>query len=166
MSYSRIEKRRYAHKASKHGAHRARLILDEADRTGIMLSLGLALVEQESGFQNVFGHDGVRNPVRGGPVTKDRYLAYKHYRKAGYGMQGVGLTQLTWYSFQDRADALGGCWKPRWQLRVGFEVLAANIRQHGQHAGIAAYNGSGPAAQHYADQVIARQRAWHAVLVA
>jgi len=24
------------------------------------------------------------------------------------GMQGVGPTQLTWYAFQDQADALGG----------------------------------------------------------
>ena len=57
-----------------------------AREVGLALPLACALLEQESsGGHNVFGHDAVSNPVRGGVVTKDRYLEYKHYRQLGLG---------------------------------------------------------------------------------
>ena len=50
----------------RHGA----LIVAEAERAGLSLSLACALVEQESSFRNVFGHDGVRNPIpKGGAAA-------------------------------------------------------------------------------------------------
>ena len=131
-------------------------------RAGIPISLGCALVEQESGFRNVFGHDLVRRPqIRGGKVTRARYARYKLLRRTGFGMQGVGLTQLTWFAFQDEADRLGGCWKPTYQLRVGFRILAALIFEHGQSEGIARFNGSGDAADRYSHSVRAKQSRWH-----
>jgi hypothetical protein len=138
------------------------LVVREARNAGIPISLGCALVEQESGFRNVFGHDLVKfGQIRGGKVSRLRYLRYRTLRKLGRGMQGVGLTQLTWFAFQDQADRLGGCWKPTYQLRVGFRLLADLIREHGQVDGIAAYNGAGPAADRYSHQVRSKQSRWH-----
>jgi hypothetical protein len=138
------------------------LVVREARNAGIPISLGCALVEQESGFRNVFGNDPVRTgQIRGGDVTKARYARYKVLRRSGRGMQGVGLTQLTWFEFQDQADKLGGCWKPTYQLRVGFRVLRELIEKHGQADGIAKYNGSGQAAERYSREVRAKQNRWH-----
>ena len=139
-----------------------RLIVAEARRAGIPISLGCALVEQESGFRNVFGHDPVKTgQIRGGKVTRLQYTRYKALRALGRGMQGVGLTQLTWFGFQDEADRLGGCWKPTYQLRVGFRLLHDLIDKHGQADGIARYNGSGEAAERYSREVRAKQSRWH-----
>jgi hypothetical protein len=41
-------------------------------------------------------------------------------------------------------------------MRVGFSHLAEAIRRSGLRAGVAAYNGSGPAAEAYAQEVIQR----------
>ena len=71
-------------------------------------------------------------------------------------MQGVGPCQLTYWTLQDAADALGGCWKPLANMRVGFSHLAEAVRRSGLRAGVAAYNGSGPAAEAYAQAVIER----------
>ena len=137
-----------------------------AARAGIPLSLACAELDQESGGgYNVFGHDPVAPPqIKGGPVTLRRYKLYKEMRKRGLGMQGVGPMQLTYYTLQDKADAAGGCHRPYINMLIGFEQLAALIKEHGRHAGIAAYNGSGPAARRYADQVEQRAAAWHRVL--
>jgi soluble lytic murein transglycosylase-like protein len=151
-----------AYRIKRHGGNYALRIVVEANRAGIPVSLLCAFLEQESGFQNVFGHDAVRNPIKGGPVTKARYLAYRRYRPT-LGMQGVGPGQLTWYAFQDQADALGGCWIPKHNIRVSAGLIRGLLRAHpgNEHAAIARYNGTGPAADAYADSVLARQRAWH-----
>lgn len=54
--------------------------------------------------------------------TEANYREYVRNRTQ-CGMQGVGPTQLTYYTFQDRADQLGGCWRPEINIRVGFESL-------------------------------------------
>jgi soluble lytic murein transglycosylase-like protein len=135
----------------------------EARRAKVPVSLLCAFLTQESGFKNVFGHDAVRNPIKGGPVTKARYLAYKRYRDQGLGMQGVGPGQLTWVGFQDQADKLGGCWKPKHNIRVAAGLIGSLLRAHpgNEHAAIARYNGTGPAAEHYADSVLRLQKVWH-----
>lgn len=140
----------------------ALIIVEEAQRAGIPVSLGFALIEQETGFQNIFGHDPTIF-VGAGKVTKQKYLSYKSRRgpTGRGGMQGVGPGQLTWYATQDAADRLGGCWVPRYNIRVAFTTLEGNIKSKGLHSGIAAYNGTGPAAQRYADTVLARQAKWH-----
>jgi hypothetical protein len=74
--------------------------------------------------------------------------------------------QLTSPGLQDRADALGGCWLPGPNIRVGLEFLAGNIKRRGLCPGAVAYNGSGPAAQRYAADVLARARAWETWLQA
>lgn len=147
-------------KAKRYGAKYAlRIILEARKHPEVPVSLALALVEQESGFSNVFGHDPTIY-VGAGAVTKRKYAAYKLARGTTC-MQGVGPCQLTWYDFQDRADALGGCWVPRHNIAVGLDILAANIRQSGKCRGVARYNGTGVAADRYAREVLAKQAVWH-----
>jgi hypothetical protein len=148
-------------KANRRGAKYSLRIVLECRRANIPVSLGFAFIEQESGFRNVFGHDPVANTVKGGKVTRSRYREYLRQRKAGRGMQGVGPAQLTWYEFQDQADALGGCWVPRHNIRVGFALVASLVKQHGMAKGIEKYNGSGPAAVASSKRVQARQKKWH-----
>ena len=153
-----------ARRARRQGARHVLAILTEARRAGIGPSLALALVQRESDFRNVFGSDPVEPPqLRAAPVTRASYRRYRELRDT-HGTQGVGLTQLTWRPFQDDADAAGGAWKPRVQLRVGFAALAENIRNHGRRAGIAAYNGRGPRAERYALEVLELARNWEPIL--
>lgn len=132
-------------------SHTARLSLSDA----------LATVEAETGFTNVFGHDPVRNPVKGGRVTRARYLYYRVCRRRGMGMQGVGYTQLTWYTYQDQADKLGGCWRPYPNMVVGFRLMRELIAQHGRTHGAARFNGVGDAADAYGRRHSERQEFWH-----
>ena len=116
----------------------------------------------------MFGHDAVANPIpKGSLVTKASFELYRKFRAQGLGAQGVGVTQLTFPPFQDQADALGGCWKVRNQLRVAYQVLADNLAAHGVRGGLAAYNAgspTSPAGLEYAAEVLERRRKWKRVL--
>ena len=121
------------------------------------------LVQESGGGRNVYGHDPTvfaGGPGHGQPneVTEANYREYLRLRgtKGEGGMQGVGPCQLTWWSYQDEADSLGGCWDPLTNMKVGFKRLADNIRRYGLHPGVTAYNGSGAAAEAYATTVVAR----------
>jgi hypothetical protein len=140
-------------------------ILAACKTSGLPLSYGLALVEMESGFKNVFGHDPTRSiPSRwyGTRVTLAKYVYYRARRRLGYGMQGVGPVQLTWYEFQDQADRIGGCRKPYPNMVTGFRILRSHINRLGKEKGAAAYNGTGDAAEDYGRRWVRRQAAWHA----
>lgn len=151
-----------ARTAKKHGANYALRIIMQARKSGIPISLAFALIEQESNFKNVFGHDPSIFSGAGN-VTKKKYQEYKRLRDAQRPrrMQGVGPAQLTWWEFQDRADARGGAWIPKHNISLAFDDLAAQIKAHGLHDGIKAYNGRGPDAERYANQVLAGQKKWH-----
>jgi hypothetical protein len=154
-----------------HGGRYAKELVGEANRVRIPLALACAIVEKETGFQNVYGHDAVRNPIKSPPgglltVTHANYREYLGHRRGGLGNQGVGPMQLTSPGLQDRADALGGCWLPGPNIRVGLEYLAGNIKRLGLRPGVVAYNGSGPAAQRYANDVLTRARTWETWLKA
>jgi hypothetical protein len=151
------------------GDHIATNIVKAARHTGLKISLGCAVLQHESLFKNVYGHDGVRNPIKSPPggvkrVTRANYLIYRGYLKLGMGAQGVGYGQLTYPGFQQQADALGGCWKAGPNIIVSFTGLANNIRAHGEHDGVKAYNGNGPAAEKYAHDVLALSAHWHDLL--
>jgi hypothetical protein len=168
-----LKKARVILRARRYGARYCRKIIRVAEDVGIPIALGFALVEQESSFRNIFGSDPLLKMRWQGPasymfligimgerVTESRYAKYKTLRKAGWGMQGVGLTQLTWYEFQDAADEIGGCWKSEPQLQVGFQLVKSLMDQHGDHTGLARYNGYGPAAELYATSVLQRKDRW------
>lgn len=135
---------------------------------GLSLPLGCSILMQETGGGvNEWGHDPTifvggydqKHNVRyGALVTAASYKAYLVQRGAEGkgGMQGVGPCQLTYYTLQDAADKAGGCEKVLPNLKVGFASLAASIRRDGLRAAVVAYNGSGPAAEAYADTVLAR----------
>lgn len=159
----------YVKVAGQHGcrAGLARIIVNNARRYGVPVSLAFALFEHEAGFQKVFGHDPTIY-VGAGPVTKPKYMGYLSKRRASGNrlMQGVGEGQLTWWETQDLADRLGGCWTAEANVRVALMTLAARIHEYGYVAGIARYNGTGPAAQQYSVLVRSAARWWHDRLAA
>jgi hypothetical protein len=112
------------------------------------ISLGCALVHQESWFRNIMGCDwGSRwtwePPYCQVLVTKGRVKKLIENIEDGGGQNGVGLCQLTDISFVREAEALGGAHIPRNQLDVGFNLLARLIKTYGYYGGVGAYN-AGP----------------------
>src|SRR5262245_33471446 len=146
------------------GASSAPVIVSEAKRAGLPLALALALVDQESGFQNIFGCDlGPRDsaPWCHQEVTKERVGALLRHVKAGGTSNGVGLTQLTSIGFIQQAQAAGGAHKPQAQCQVGFQLLHDLIARHGERVGIGAYNGGeGNPNFDYADSVLELKAKW------
>jgi hypothetical protein len=140
------------------------IIVREAHHSGVPVSLVCAVIEHETHFRNVFGHDRVANPIKSPArglleVTEERYHEYLRHRRLGQGSQGVGPMQLTFPGFQDRADQLGGCWQPGPNIRVGVEVLADHIKRLGLRKGVQAYNGA--PGDDYATAVLNLQGIWH-----
>ncbi len=70
------------------------IVIEEAKREGLRLSLACALLQQESGGgHNVFGHDAGTIFAGAGTVTREKYADYKRQRDANpkrRRMQGVG----------------------------------------------------------------------------
>lgn len=152
-------------RARQHGIHIPVRAYRASRKAGVPFYVTCAFLMQESaGGLNVFGHDP-GNFSGAGVVTRDKYLAYKAARRAGKGMQGVGPMQLTWWEFQDRADALGGCWRPYYNVLAGLEVLHGLHQTYGNW-GTAAYhyNGSGAAAAAYEREMLSRFSYWQSVL--
>jgi hypothetical protein len=132
-------------KARTAGCKRPIIAWTEAERAGVPYYILCAFLEQESsGGRNVFGHDSMNcsDDIKGKRVTKARYEEYKRQRPT-CGMQGVGPMQLTFHSLQDEADALGGCWKPRINIRYGAGLIADYHNESGSwHDAAKRYNGS------------------------
>jgi hypothetical protein len=140
-----------------------------ADASALELAAAAALLVMESGGgRNVWGHDvgdTGGTSVKGAPVTRDAYLAYRAAVARGeIGRQGVGPTQLTNGELQAAADGLGGCWDWVCNARTGFSHLAALIKSYGDREGFRRYNGSGPAAEQYADTALRYLAQWRARL--
>lgn len=138
-------------------------IADKLEHVG--RPLAIAMLEQESGGRNVFGHDPTIYSGAG-KVTEAKYKAYRAWRRGSNNtkMQGVGPLQLTWWQFQDEADAMGGCWKPAINIEYGLRKLDKLIATYGREEGIKRYNGSGAAANAYSLSVRAKADKWAARL--
>jgi hypothetical protein len=145
------------------GVLRAAEVVEIAAGAGLELASAATMLEKESGGgRNVWGHDGVNTGgfyTKGAAVTRESYEVWKPHRSR-LGSQGVGPTQLTYPPLQDQADRLGGCWDWRVNVTVGFRHLAELQRQYGIRGGFRRYNGSGPAAESYADDSMARRAKW------
>jgi len=141
-------------------------ILAESKRESVPLALALALVEQESGFRNIFGCD--LGPKSVAPwchqhVTRVRVQALIAHVENGGTSNGVGLTQLTSIDFIRQAEAEGGAHKVGPQCRVGFRILHGLIERNGERVGIGAYNGGeGNPNLDYAKSVLALRDQWQA----
>ena len=148
---------------TSNGVLRAADVVELAAKAGLELAAAATLLQKETGGgRNVYGHDAVQTGgfyVKGGPVTKANFAKYRAHR-AQLGAQGVGPVQLTLPAFQDRADARGGCHDWRVNALVGFEILSGHITAFGVQNGFRAYNGSGPAAEAYARDAMAKLRVW------
>jgi len=148
------------------GILRAPEVIELAAAAGLDLAAAaVVLLKESGGGNNVWGHDHVviapNTYAPGAIVTKPAYLAYKQAVLAGRaGRQGCGPLQLTWSGYQSQADAAGGCWLWEANVTVGFAALAAHIRNSGMRGGFRDYNGSGPAAEAYADDAVARYLVW------
>jgi hypothetical protein len=155
------------------GILRAADVVSIASTARLDLACAAVLLVKESGRlvngvwtygNNIWGRDGVPTGgayTKGGDVTQTNYAAYRAALKAGTaGRQGCGPTQLTYGPFQDQADSRGGCW--RWEVNaaVGFEQLAALIRQYGEQDGFRRYNGSGSAAEAYGRDAVTKLVDW------
>jgi len=128
-----------------------------AKRTGVGLSLAFALVEQESGFRHIFGHD-YGGPFPGLAVTRSRYRKLvAHIKRGGYS-NGVGFLQITYPVYLIEHP---GLWRKRANLKFGLAVIKNYIKVYGERKGLGAYNG-GPSNPQwdYADLVIWRKRRW------
>lgn len=156
--------------AKRRGANYSLRIIWEARRANCPISLVFAMVEKETGFANVFGHDKTIF-IGAGEVTEEKYRSYKRARdgQRPRRMQGVGPTQLTWWEFQDRADRLGGCWRTNHNIRVGAEIIGSYYNKYKRQgfstktAIILAgrdYNG----AREYGEDLYLRYRKWHSIL--
>jgi hypothetical protein len=153
------------------GIQRAADVVAIAARCGLELAAAATVLVMESGGgANVWGHDDVATGgiyTKGAPVTQAAYLLYRAAVARGeIGRQGVGPCQLTYGPLQDAADKIGGCWDWTANATVGFGHLAALLQRLGPAQGFAAYNGSGPAAQHYGAVAAAHLDTWRAALAA
>lgn len=147
----------------------------EAQRVGCDLAMAcVMLILESSGGRNVFGRDATKcadeqlGYFKGGQVTQASYEAYKA-KRAMCGYNGVGPAQLTFYVWQDRADEMGGCWRPELNVRVGFGLLADYTAAAGQLAAFGLYNGGpqwrkNPAAVGYAIKAMELLPAWQAIV--
>lgn len=150
------------------GMANAAVIVQAAVMEGTDLAVAATLVAGESWGRHVWGHDPVSTGgcyVKGGSVDQANYLAYRAQMRAGkIGRQGCGISQATSAQYQDTADQLGGCWDMLANARSGFRGAQALIRRYGLRDGMRRYNGSGPAAERYADNFMARHATWQSRL--
>lgn len=121
-------------------------------------ALGYALVQQESNFRHIFGHDA-GGLFKGLPVTRSRYRRLRSHLQAngGRGANGVGYTQITYYTYILQNP---GLWKRRANVYFGLGLIATNIRAYGERKGLAVYNGGAGNPQYdYADEVLRKAAA-------
>lgn len=132
-------------------------IVRACKRHGYPVSEAVAVAQQESGFQNVYGHDPTGPDMHGAPVNKRTYGLYRVLRNNGHGQQGVGQYQLTGEAFQESADRAGGCYVNRHNVETAISWLAGMRLLHGPAETFKRYNGS----EAYAVKVTALAAVWH-----
>lgn len=147
------------------GIVRAPEVVELAASASLDIACAATMLEKESrGGYNIWGHDPVPTAnayLPGTEVTRQAYASYAAALAEGRaGPQGVGPTQLTYPPLQRAADSIGGCWDWRCNVLTGFRHLAELHRRYGVRDGFRRYNGSGPAAEKYADDAMAKLARW------
>jgi hypothetical protein len=154
-----------AREAEHYGAKYATRIILECRAHDVDISDGLALIEQESEFKNIFGGD--YGPTHNGKAVPPFYhhSVTKHRVSqllGGYLMNGVGPAQLTARGFIEEANRDGGAHRPSVNIATGIAILGRLQKKHGRIKGFGAYNGGeGNPNMRYAQEVIARSHRWH-----
>ena len=154
--------RRRARKLRAAGAKWPLWIIRESRKARVPLAWALALVDQETGFRNIFGADQSSKQLvalHHKAVTRARVARLLRWVADGGHSNGVGPGQLTSVGYIRRAQRAGGAHRPKINLRVSFEVFREKTGgDFGSKAWL--YNGS-PA---YQDRIEAKQRKWKKVL--
>jgi hypothetical protein len=139
--------------AKKHGAKSALRTLWECRRNDIPYSWGLAMVEQESRWENIFGCD--HGPGKAFCHQKVTNAKVRSLLNSGLA-NGVGYTQLTSPSYVREAMAKrGGAASTKNQIIVGMKVLRQ--KTGGDMSQAWKYNGS----PEYQNQIEKRANRWH-----
>lgn len=140
---------------------------------GLDLAIACTTSELESGGRNIYGADPASSWMNDGPfgdlweheVTKANYEWFVAEVKAGHTSNGVGPKQLTSLSLLEAADARGGAWNAQHNCAEGDRFFLELLHQAGSTwAAFRDYNGSGPAADVYANRAVALVNDWHARL--
>ena len=147
-------------KLKRRGVRKPFIVIQEARKARIPVAVALAMLEKETGIpqRNIFGCDyGAGRAFCLERVTRNKVKLLLDNGVAN----GVGWTQLTYPPYVREANRDGGAHKPRYQCRVGFGVLRELYRQEGTWWGAyRRYNGSGAAANAYADQAVRYEERW------
>jgi hypothetical protein len=135
--------------------------------TGLDLSVACATTQLESNGQHIYGNDpgtGWMQGLDGKLVTKDNYLTFvKPGLYRGETLNGVGIKQLTSLGLVQAADARGGAWHVEHNAATGDRFFLELLRQTGSlWQSFYSYNGSGSAAQNYANHAVAVVAQWRA----
>jgi soluble lytic murein transglycosylase-like protein len=141
-------------------AYTAAVIAVAAKRVGVNPALAFALVEQESDFRHIFGHDP-GGPFPGEPVTQRKYQALSEHIRNGGTSNGVGLCQITYPGF---IFEHAGLWRRLANVKFGLRLVRNSILAVGsKRTALAQYNGgpTPPAVSwDYADSVLERENKW------
>ena len=122
-------------------------IVSAAKQTKTPVHRLCALVEKESGFEFIYGHD-LGGAFPGERVTRRNYRKLQQYLREGRPVaNGVGYSQVTYPAFVLEDDAL---WRPKHNLRWGAKHLTSLTKEHGYERGLNAYNGD-PSGQYGRD---------------
>ena len=128
----------------KHGLANASAIVRAAESAGLELHIAAALAEQESGGQNIYGHDagGVLSTLQGPvimgsttyakgsniPVTQANFKTYFLPVVLDGGVSnGVGPVQIT-YGGYFRQSPEYPWWDPFFSCLKGFQIMLANLK--------------------------------------
>jgi len=159
--FSRRAARRVAKRAAAHGVPEniATYIAFACRKEKLRYALGFAMFEQESDFKVIYGHDlgGLNAGLR---VTRENYLRFRVevVRRRGGGSNGVGLGQVTWWTY---IKVRSGLWKPKVQVYLAVEILDGLVDRLGEFTGTGAYNGGeGNPNGTYATEVLNRADEW------
>lgn len=122
-------------------------LIEEAQRANLEVAAACAMISKETGGRDIFGADwgrigADRVPYSHLATTERRVDPLLGYVRRGGVSNGIGVSQITSAPYVFRAEQAGGAHIPRYQMRVGFDVLADNIRTLDRdfQSGAAAYN--------------------------
>lgn len=163
--FSRRAASRVAKRAAAHGVPKktARQIAFACRKYALPYAIGFAMFEQESTFQVIYGHDA-GGLLPGQRVTKANFRRFRAevIRRSGGGANGVGLGQVTYWTYvRDHP----GLWKPKVQVYLATSILADLVHRLGEFTGCGAYNGGeGNPNETYAREVLERAKRWRPLL--